>query len=123
MNIIFKAPPIEVLHHIANERNLWDHQLLRMRVVEQLDDKSEVFQFSCINGLLDFCVDYCVLRTKCTDLLHGACVFVETSVEHPGATLLRTESVRGVVLASRYLIEPIAGGKSRIMHLARIDTK
>lgn len=30
---------------------------------------------------------------------------------------------RGIVLASRYLIEPCGSGKSRIMHLSRVDTK
>lgn len=61
-------------------------------------------------------------RTSCTDLPRGACVTVEISIEHPGATLL-LNGVRGVVLASRYLIEPCGNGRSKIMHLARVDTK
>lgn len=56
------------------------------------------------------------------DLPRGACATVEISIEHPGAPLLLS-GVRGVVLASRYLIEPIGNGKSRVMHLARVDTK
>lgn len=51
-----------------------------------------------------------------------ACVIVETSVEHADAPLL-LGGVRGVVLASRYLIEPAGSGKSKIMHLARVDIK
>lgn len=47
---------------------------------------------------------------------------VETSVEHVHAPLL-PGGVRGIVLASRYLIEPCGSGKSRIMHLSRVDTK
>lgn len=31
--------------------------------------------------------------------------------------------VRAVVLASRYLIEPAGKGRSRLVHLARVDTK
>lgn len=56
-------------------------------------------------------------------------MIVETSVDHGSAPLLTSSSggggnsVRGVVLASRYLIEPCGGGKSKIMHLARVDTK
>lgn len=61
-------------------------------------------------------------RTSCVDLPRGACVTVEISIEHPGATLL-LNGVRGVVLASRYLIEPCGNGRSKIMHLARVDTK
>lgn len=52
----------------------------------------------------------------------GACVIVETSVEHPDAPVM-PGGVRGVVLASRYLIEPCGSGKSRIVHLSRVDTK
>lgn len=52
----------------------------------------------------------------------GACVVVETSVEHGDGGLL-VGGVRGIVLASRYLIEPCGSGKSRIMHLSRVDTK
>lgn len=46
-------------------------------------------------------------------------------MDHGSASLLASSvnSVRGVVLASRYLIEPCGGGKSKIMHLARVDTK
>lgn len=65
---------------------------------------------------------YLFNRTSCTDLPRGACVTVEISIEHPGAPLLLS-GVRGVVLASRYLIEPISNGKSRVMHLSRVDTK
>lgn len=61
-------------------------------------------------------------RSWRTDLPRGACVIVETSVDHADATLL-LGGVRGVVLASRYLIEPCGSGKSRIMHLARVDIK
>lgn len=61
-------------------------------------------------------------RSWRSDLPRGACVMVETSVEHPSAKLL-LGGVRGVVLASRYLIEPSGSGKSRVMHLARVDIK
>lgn len=67
-------------------------------------------------------VTYDFYRSWRSDLPRGACVIVETSVEHPDASLLMG-GVRGVVLASRYLIEPSGSGKSRIMHLARVDIK
>ncbi|XP_070502714.1 rho GTPase-activating protein 7 isoform X3 [Chironomus tepperi] len=114
------ANPITIMSRITKERHLWDKQLLKMRVIEQLDSSSDVFQYACSSGHI--VTDYCVLRTSCTDLPRGACVTVEISIEHPGAPLLLS-GVRGVVLASRYLIEPIGNGKSRVMHLARVDTK
>jgi len=66
--------------------------------------------------------DYCVLRSWRSDLKKGACVVVETSVEHRAAPVHRG-GVRAVVLVSRYLIEPCGSGKSRIIHLSRVDTK
>lgn len=75
-----------------------------------------IFKKNLINHFLNS------FRTSCTDLPRGACVTVEISIEHPGAPLLLS-GVRGVVLASRYLIEPIGNGKSKVMHLARVDTK
>jgi len=57
-----------------------------------------------------------------TDLPRGACVIVETSIDHAKAKPL-FGAVRGVVLASRYLIEPCGSGRSRVMHLARVDVK
>lgn len=65
---------------------------------------------------------YFFYRTTCKDLPRGACVAIEISIEHAGAPLLMS-GVRGVVLASRYLIEPIGNGRSRVMHLSRVDTK
>jgi hypothetical protein len=62
------------------------------------------------------------VRSWRTDLPKGACVIVETSVEHPDGPVM-LGGVRGIVLASRYLIEPCGSGKSRIMHLSRVDTK
>ena len=43
-------------------------------------------------------------------------------MEHPDAPVM-LGGTRGIVLASRYLIEPCGSGKSRIMHLSRVDTK
>lgn len=61
-------------------------------------------------------------RSWRSDLPRGACVIVETSVDHVLASLL-LGGVRGVVLASRYLIEPAGNGRSKIMHLSRVDIK
>lgn len=61
-------------------------------------------------------------RSWKTDLSKGGCMIVETSVEHKDAEI-SPESVRGIVLASRYLIEPCGSGKSRILHLSRVDIK
>lgn len=72
--------------------------------------------------ILFICCPLFMFRSWRSDLPKGACVIIETSVAHNGASLLMG-GVRGVVLASRYLIEPCGNDKAKVMHLARIDTK
>ncbi|KAL0275758.1 UNVERIFIED_CONTAM: hypothetical protein PYX00_003520 [Menopon gallinae] len=117
-----EAPPQELVRRVLRERHVWDMSLLKWRVVARLDSQSEIFQFVCGSMPPLPAKDYCVLRSWRTDLPKGACVIVETSVEHPDAPVL-LGGVRGVVLASRYLIEPCGSGRSRIVHLSRVDTK
>uniref|UniRef100_A0A8D8HEB1 StAR-related lipid transfer protein 13 n=1 Tax=Culex pipiens TaxID=7175 RepID=A0A8D8HEB1_CULPI len=113
-----EAPPTEVINHILNERHLWDDHLLKSRTVERLDGDTDVFQYVCGQPI----TDYCVLRQWNTQQSRGTCVIVEVSISHNGAQLL-LDGVRGVVLASRYLIEPCGSGKCKLMHLSRVDMK
>uniref|UniRef100_A0A182QLJ0 Rho-GAP domain-containing protein n=1 Tax=Anopheles farauti TaxID=69004 RepID=A0A182QLJ0_9DIPT len=113
-----EAPPMEVIQHIVNERSLWDAYLLKWRTIEQLDQDSDVFQYACGQPI----TEYCVVRQWKNDLPRGACVIVEVSITHENATPL-LGGVNGVVLASRYLIEPCGSGKCKLMHLSRVDMK
>lgn len=117
-----EAPPQELLQRVLRERHTWDHSLLKWRVVAKPDTRGEVFQYVCTSMAPLPSKDYCVLRSWRTDLPKGACTIVETSVEHAEAPVM-SGAVRGIVLASRYLIEPCGSGKSRIIHLSRVDTK
>lgn len=117
-----EAPPTELLHRILRERETWDPSLVKWRVVARLDPNAEVFQFLTASVPPTPHKDYCVLRCWRTELAKGACVIVETSVEHPEGQVL-SGGVRGIVLASRYLIEPCGSGRSRVVHLSRVDTK
>ncbi|XP_014224108.1 stAR-related lipid transfer protein 13 isoform X3 [Trichogramma pretiosum] len=117
-----EAPPEELLHRVLRERHIWDPQLLKYRQVVKLESNAEVFQYATGNMSPLPARDYCVLRSWQTDLPKKACVIVETSVEHPDASVM-LGGTRGIVLASRYLIEHCGSGKSRIMHLSRVDTK
>ncbi|PNF44152.1 hypothetical protein B7P43_G00648 [Cryptotermes secundus] len=117
-----EAPPQELLQRVLRERHVWDYSLLKWRIVARLDSQVEVFQYVCASMAPLPAKDFCVLRSWRTDLPKGACVIVETSVEHPDGPVMLS-GVRGIVLASRYLIEPCGSGKSRIMHLSRVDTK
>lgn len=55
-----EATPLTVLNRITKERHKWDRQLLKMRVIEELDSKSEIFQYACSSGHI--VTDYLVLR-------------------------------------------------------------
>lgn len=57
-----EAPPREVLRRVLRERHIWDATVTKMRVVETLDDQSEVFQFACESMPPLESRDYCVLR-------------------------------------------------------------
>ena len=51
----------------------------------------------------------------------GCYVLVATSVSHPSADLLA--GIRATELASRYLIEPLDGGTSKLTYICRVDTR
>lgn len=54
-----EATPLEILHYIFKERRQWDTYLMKCRIVEQLDDHSEIFQYATGGHVI---TDYCVLR-------------------------------------------------------------
>ncbi|KAJ8923792.1 hypothetical protein NQ315_010374 [Exocentrus adspersus] len=116
-----EAPPTEVLHRILRERHIWDPDLNSAKIVSQLEKRAEIFQYvrKRLSPLPN--EEYCVVRTWKTNLPKDACLIVETSVEFPELVSV-PHTTRGVVLASRYLIEPCGSGKSRLLHLSRVDT-
>ncbi|KAJ8949155.1 hypothetical protein NQ318_012903 [Aromia moschata] len=116
-----EAPPSEVLHRILRERHIWDPDLYSAKILAQLDKKAEVFLYVRRNISPLPHKEYCILRTWKTDLPKDACLIVETSVEYPDVVPV-PNSARGIILASRYLIEPCGSGKSRLLHLSRVDT-
>ncbi|XP_046405223.1 rho GTPase-activating protein 7 isoform X2 [Ischnura elegans] len=128
-----EAPPPEVARRLLSERHLWDPALLKCRRLKisnkgfDDDDEegkldAELFQYVRASIAPLPPRDYCVLRGWRTDLDRGGCAVIEASVEHPAAPPL-AGSVRGVVLASRYLVTPCGSGRSRIIHLSRVDAK
>lgn len=122
MSAEIEAPPAEVLRRILRERHIWDDELHSSRIVYQIDINAEIYQYIRRNLPPKPLDDFCVVRTWQTDLPKGACLIVETSVEHPDSHNI-PNAIRGIVLASRYLIEPCGSGKSRLLHLSRVDTR
>lgn len=66
-------------------------------------------------------VEHYLYRSWRTDLPKGACVMISTSIDHQKADQIG--GLRGVELASRYLIEPCGTGKSRLTHISRLDIR
>ncbi|CAH1255996.1 unnamed protein product [Diabrotica balteata] len=116
-----EAPPSEVTFRILRERHIWDPDLISAKIIAQLDNHTEIFQYIRKSVVPIPNEEYCVIRTWRSDLPKDACSIVETSVEYPG-TVQIPNTFRGIVLASRYLIEPAGSGKSRVIHFSRVDT-
>lgn len=51
----------------------------------------------------------------------GVCALVSTSINHSAAP--PSSGVPAIVLASRYLVEPLENGKSRLTHISRVDQR
>uniref|UniRef100_A0A8C4PYK4 DLC1 Rho GTPase activating protein n=1 Tax=Eptatretus burgeri TaxID=7764 RepID=A0A8C4PYK4_EPTBU len=117
------APPQRLLQRLRNERHLWDPDLLHWQVVETLDNHTELFRYVLDSMAPHPARDYLVLRSWQTDLPRGCCVLVTTSVEHPEVPADTGGEVRGMVLASRFLLEPAGPGRSRLTHICRLDTR
>ncbi|KAK2817048.1 hypothetical protein Q5P01_025239 [Channa striata] len=114
------ASPEEVLTRVLREQAHWDEDLLESRVVETLDERTEVYQYVRNTMAPHPTRDHVVLRTWATDLPKGACALVCASVDHDGAPVV---GVRANVLTSRYFIEPCGTNKSRLTHISRIDCR
>nr|XP_022901316.1 rho GTPase-activating protein 7 isoform X2 [Onthophagus taurus] len=116
------ASPIEILNRLLKERHLWDEELDSTRTISQVDECTDIFQYTRRNVNPLPLEDYCVIRSWKKDIGKGGCLLVETSVEHKDSMTI-PNSVRGIVLASRYLIEPSGSHSSKIIHMSRVDVK
>eukprot|EP00118_Oscarella_pearsei_P017419 m.172494 g.172494 ORF g.172494 m.172494 type:complete len:861 (+) comp39084_c0_seq55:7110-9692(+) len=115
------AQPGEVLHRLLRERHLWDMDITRWRVVETLDESTEIFQYSLHSMAPHPTRDFTVLRSWRSHV-NGARALVETSVSHP-AVSKSPGSLQATILAARFLIEPTGAGSSRLTYITRIDTR
>ena len=115
-----EAPPGELLNRVLRERHLWDTSMVKWRCVARLDKKSDVFHYTTTSEVPPVSRDVTLLRSWRTDLPRGACLVAEMSIDHSD-TPITSGTVRSIVLASRYLIQPCGAGKCRLVHLSRVD--
>ncbi|XP_028839749.1 stAR-related lipid transfer protein 8 isoform X1 [Denticeps clupeoides] len=116
-----EAPPSVVLQRVLRERHLWDEDLLHSRVIESLENNTEVFHYIIDSMAPHPRRDFVVLRRWCSDLPRGACLLVSSSVDHDNVHL--EAGIRAVLLTSRILIEPSGMGRSRLTHYCRADLR
>ncbi|KAM9329234.1 rho GTPase-activating protein 7 [Gastrophryne carolinensis] len=114
------AQPEEVLQRLVKAQHLWDEDLLDSKVIETLDEQTDIYQYVQNNMAPHPARDFVVLRSWRTNLPKGACILQLTSVDHDQAPLL---GVRVNVLQSKYLIEPCGTGKSKLTNLCRADLR
>ncbi|XP_069833759.1 rho GTPase-activating protein 7 isoform X2 [Dendropsophus ebraccatus] len=114
------AQPESVLQRLLKEQHMWDEDLLDSKVIETLDDQTDIYQYVQNNMAPHPPRDFVVLRSWRTNLAKGACALQTTSVEHDQAPLL---GVRVNVLLCKYLIEPCGTGKSKLTYLCRADMR
>ncbi|XP_063314115.1 rho GTPase-activating protein 7 isoform X2 [Pelobates fuscus] len=119
-SIEIPAQPEDVLQRLLKEHHLWDEDLLDSKVIERLDDQTDIYQYVQNNMAPHPARDYVVLRTWRSNLPKGACMLSYTSVDHDSAPLL---GVRVNVLQAKYLIEPCGTGKSKLNYLCRMDLR
>lgn len=133
-----EAPPEDVVDFIKDRRDQWDSSFIEGSVVRKIDDKNDIYCYA-LKGVKKsaFCVlrcehnsfllkisiyQYNFYRSLHTHLTREACIVIETSIDEPGVVFPQ-RAAKGVVLASRYLIEPCGSGRSKILHFSRVDIK
>ncbi|XP_073412204.1 stAR-related lipid transfer protein 8 isoform X1 [Dendrobates tinctorius] len=116
-----EAPPSSLLHRVLRERHLWDDDLLQGRVVESLDQNTDLFHYVTDSMAPHPRRQFLVLRKWRTDLPRGGCVLVSTSLDH--ATGQLDEGVQAVILSSQYLMEPCGMGRSKLTYICRADLR
>nr|XP_026696472.1 rho GTPase-activating protein 7 isoform X1 [Ciona intestinalis] len=111
----------QLLERILHERHVWDDDLIQWKVLKRPDERTQLFQTARAEMSPHPTRDYCVLRSWRRNVnSRGASVIVETSTSNPSML----GDVRGVILASRYVIEPTDDPLTcQLTHVCRVDTK
>ncbi|XP_016084692.1 stAR-related lipid transfer protein 13-like [Sinocyclocheilus grahami] len=120
VSVEIEAPPAVVLQRVLRERHLWDEDLLHSRVIETLENNTEVFHYITDSMAPHPRRNFIVLRHWC-DLPKGVRVLVSSSVDHNNVQL--EAGLRAVLLTSRIFIEPCGMGRSRLTHYCRADLR
>uniref|UniRef100_A0A6I8NYW8 StAR related lipid transfer domain containing 8 n=1 Tax=Ornithorhynchus anatinus TaxID=9258 RepID=A0A6I8NYW8_ORNAN len=120
-----RAGPGAVLQRVLRERQLWDEDLLRERVLGVLGPDTDLYHYVTGSMAPHPHRDFLVLRWR-SDLPRGGCLLVSTSLEPgpPGPPLPALEGgVRALLFTSQYLMEPCGPALTRLTHICRADLR
>ncbi|XP_077183265.1 rho GTPase-activating protein 7-like isoform X4 [Paroedura picta] len=114
------ATPKAVLHRVLMEQHLWDPSLQQSKILEVLDDDTDIYHYTTESMSPLPLRDHVVLRTWRTDPQSGTCVLAATSTDSEGAKL---NGILAKVFLCQYLIESVGSHKSKVTHVCRIDKR
>ncbi|XP_075458001.1 rho GTPase-activating protein 7-like isoform X2 [Ascaphus truei] len=115
-----EATPQVVLQHILREQYTWDPNLQQSKIIETLDEDTEIYHYSIESMSPLPPKEYVVLRTWRTDPQSGTCIVAATSVECEDVPI---SGILGHVILCQHLIESIGSQKSKVTHVCRTDTR
>ncbi|XP_015262796.1 PREDICTED: rho GTPase-activating protein 7-like [Gekko japonicus] len=114
------ATPKAVLHRVLMEQHLWDPRLQQSKILEVLDDDTDIYHYTTESMSPLPGRDHVILRTWRTDPQSGTCVLAATSTESEGAKL---NGILAKVFLCQFLIEAVGSHKSKVTHVCRIDKR
>ncbi|KAG8439181.1 hypothetical protein GDO86_005412 [Hymenochirus boettgeri] len=115
-----EAAPFAVLQHILREQHTWDPHLQQCKIIETLDEDTEIYYYVTESmAPLPF-REYVVLRTWRKDPQSGTCILAATSIEYED---LPINGILGHVILCQHLIENIGTQKCKVTHSCRTDTR
>ncbi|XP_056372472.1 rho GTPase-activating protein 7-like isoform X3 [Hyla sarda] len=119
-SIELEATPHMILQHILREQHTWDPNLQQSKIIETLDEDTEIYHYSQENMSSLAHKEYVVLRTWRTDPQSGTCILAATSVECEDVPVT---GILGHVILCQHLIENLGNQKSKVTQACRIDTR
>ncbi|RMZ95746.1 Rho GTPase-activating, partial [Brachionus plicatilis] len=122
LTIEIESCAANIRNKILGARGLWDEDLIESRIIEQINDQTDIYQYVMHFMAPQPSRDFCELRhwTKASSLNPKYSYLILTySVDHEKASLLG--DLRSVTLRNFYLIEKISDQKCKVHQLYRGD--
>ncbi|XP_040200605.1 rho GTPase-activating protein 7-like isoform X1 [Rana temporaria] len=120
VSIELNAAPYVALQYILREQHTWDSSLQQSKILDTLDEDTEIYHYSIESMSPIPCKEYVILRTWRTDPKSGTCILAATSVECEDVEIT---GILGHVVLCEHLIENIGTQKCKVTYVCRTDTR